>query len=88
MCCALACLGVCYSGFAPAVIEIAPKHSDVLWSVTNTFGTIPGIIGIAITGWLVGVTGTYLAAFALAATIHVIGMLVWLFFGTAKQVIE
>ena len=87
MCGALACLGVCYAGFAPAALEMAPKHSDVLWSISNTFGTIPGIIGIAVTGWLVGVTGTYVAAFALAAVIHLIGMLAWLFFGTAKQVI-
>ena len=88
MCCALACLGVCYSGFAPAVLEMAPKHSDILWSISNTFGTIPGIIGIAVTGWLVGVTGTYVAAFALAAAVHLVGMIVWLMFGTAKQVIH
>lgn len=88
MCGALACLAVCYSGFAPAVLEMAPKHGDILWSISNTFGTIPGIIGIAITGWLVGVTGTYMAAFALAAAVHLVGMIVWLLFGTAKQVIH
>ena len=88
MCGALACLGVCYSGFAPAVLEMAPRHSDILWSVSNTFGTIPGIIGVAVTGWLVGVTGTYFAAFALAALVHVVGALVWLLFGTAQKVIE
>ncbi|MGI9228283.1 MAG: MFS transporter [Gammaproteobacteria bacterium] len=88
MCGALACLGVCYSGFAPAVLEMAPKHSDILWSISNTFGTIPGIIGVAITGWLVDITGTYVAAFALAAVVHIIGMLVWLLFGTSKQVID
>ncbi len=88
MCGALACLGVCYSGFAPAVLEMAPRHSDILWSISNTFGTIPGIIGVAVTGWLVGITGTYLAAFALAALVHVVGALVWLLFGTAQKVIE
>ena len=88
MCGALACLGVCYSGFAPAALEMAPRHSDILWSISNTFGTIPGIIGVAVTGWLVGISGTYVAAFALAAGVHVAGAVVWLLFGTAKEVIR
>lgn len=88
MCGALACLGVCYSGFAPAALEMAPRHSDILWSISNTFGTIPGIIGVAVTGWLVGISGTYVAAFALAAAVHVVGAVVWLLFGTAKEVIS
>ena len=88
MCGALACLGVCYSGFAPAVLEMAPRHGDILWSISNTFGTLPGIIGVAVTGWLVGITGTYLAAFALAAAIHVVGAVVWLVFGTSREIIH
>ena len=34
MCGALACLGVCYSGFAPAALEMAPRHVDILWSIS------------------------------------------------------
>jgi ACS family sodium-dependent inorganic phosphate cotransporter len=87
MCGALACLGVCYSGFVPAVLEMAPRYSDVLWGISNTFGTIPGIIGVAVTGWLVGASGSYFSAFALAAGIHILGVVVWAVYGTSKPVI-
>ena len=85
---ALGLLSFCYSGFAAAVIDIAPDHSDVLWGIVNTAGTIPGIIGVAITGWLVDTTGTYASAFALAAGIGAVGTIVFLMFGTAKRLIH
>ena len=85
---ALGLLSLCYSGFAAAVIDVAPDHSDVLWGIVNTAGTIPGIIGVAVTGWLVETTGSYVAAFSLAAGIGAVGTLVFLLFGTAKQVIH
>lgn len=85
---ALGLLSFCYSGFAAAVIDVAPDHSDVLWGIVNTAGTIPGIIGVAITGWLVESTGTYAAAFALAAGVGAVGTVVFLVFGTANRVIH
>lgn len=84
----LGLLSFCYSGFAAAVIDVAPDHSDVLWGIVNTAGTIPGIIGVAVTGWLVDVTGGYVAAFSLAAGIGAVGALVFLFLGTANRIIE
>ena len=44
--------------------------------------TIPGIVGVAVTGWLVEVTGTYEAAFVLTAVVSAVGALV---FGTLFQ---
>ena len=85
---ALGLLSLCYSGFASAVIDNAPSHSDVLWGVVNTAGTLPGIIGVAITGWLVDATGTYAAAFTLTAIIGALGTVVFLLFGTGKEVIR
>lgn len=88
MCGALGLLALSWSGFLPNHLEIAPRHADILMGLTNTAGTIPGIVGIAITGWLVDVSGTYTTAFALAAGINLFGAVVWLFFGTAKRVID
>lgn len=88
MCGALGTLAFTWSGFAPNHIEIAPRHAPVLMGITNTVATIPGIIGIVVTGWLVEVTGTYAAAFALAAAVSVTGAIVWLMFGTARRVID
>lgn len=78
----------CYSGFAVNPLDLSPKYADVLVGISNTFGTLPGIIGVAVTGWLVDITGAYSAAFFLAAGISVAGTIVFLAFGTGRQVID
>ncbi|MSR15094.1 MAG: MFS transporter [Gammaproteobacteria bacterium] len=88
MCGALGLLALTWSGFLPNHLEIAPRYADVLMGLTNTAGTIPGVLGVALTGWLVDTTGTYTSAFALAAGINIFGAVVWLIFGTAKKVID
>jgi ACS family sodium-dependent inorganic phosphate cotransporter len=88
MCGALGMLAFTWSGYAPNHMEIAPRHAAVLVGITNTAGTIPGIIGVAVTGWTVEVTGTYSAAFVLAAAVSITGALIWLCFGTSRQVVE
>lgn len=86
MCGALGALAFTWSGFAPNHLDIAPRHADVLMGVTNTAGTLPGIIGVTLTGWLVDVTGTYAAAFLLAAGLNLFGAAVWLAWGTGRRV--
>jgi ACS family sodium-dependent inorganic phosphate cotransporter len=88
MCGALGLLACCYSGFAPNPLEIAPRYAGILAGITNTVATIPGIIGVAVTGWLVDTTGTYASAFALAAGLSVFGAVIWLLFATTQPVIE
>jgi ACS family sodium-dependent inorganic phosphate cotransporter len=88
ICGSLGLLAFCYSGFAPNALDIAPGYADTLWGIINTVGTIPGIIGVAITGWLVETSGTYASAFALTASINLAGAVVWLLFSTAERVIE
>ena len=88
MCGALGLLALSWSGFLPNHLEIAPRHADILMGITNTAGTVPGIVGIAIIGWLVDLSGTYTTAFALAAGVNLFGAVVWYFFGTAKRVID
>ena len=77
-----------WAGFTPNHLEIAPRYADVLLGLTNTFGTLPGIIGVAVTGWLVDVTGTYDAAFLLAAGLNVSGAIVWLLWATSERVVD
>lgn len=88
MCGALGTLSFTWAGFLPNHLEIAPKYADVLMGITNTAGTVPGVIGVAVTGWLVDTTGTYTAAFMLAAAVNIVGAVVWLVFGTAKEVVR
>jgi ACS family sodium-dependent inorganic phosphate cotransporter len=88
MCGALGTLALTWAGFLPNHLEIAPRYADVLMGITNTAGTVPGVVGVALTGWLVEATGTYDAAFLLAAGVNLTGAVVWLFFGTARKVVD
>jgi ACS family sodium-dependent inorganic phosphate cotransporter len=88
MCGALGSLGFTWSGFGSNHLDIAPRYAGALVGVTNTFGTLPGILGVALTGWLVDKTGTFAAAFLLAATIKLAGLVVWWLWGTARPVVE
>ena len=54
-------------GFGPNSFDIAPRHADVIWGISNTFATIPGVVGVFVTGWLVDRTGSYSAPFAVTA---------------------
>ena len=88
LCTALGFLGLTWSGFAGNHLDIAPRHADVLYSVTNAFGTIPGIAGVALTGWLLDATGGYTATFVVAAAVNVAGALVWLVWSTGERVFD
>lgn len=41
------------SGFAVNHLDIAPHYAQILFGITNTFGTIPGIISPNLTEFLV-----------------------------------
>jgi MFS transporter, ACS family, solute carrier family 17 (sodium-dependent inorganic phosphate cotransporter), other len=63
------------TGYMPSYLDVAPRHGAVVYGFGNTFAQIPGIVGVAVTGWLVDVTGTYSAAFVLAAIVGCAGAL-------------
>jgi ACS family sodium-dependent inorganic phosphate cotransporter len=88
MCGALGFLAFTWSGFSPNHLDIAPRQASVLMGITNTAGTIPGVIGVAVTGWLVDTTGSYASPFLLAAGISGMGALVWLLFASGRPVLE
>ncbi len=88
LCGAVGMLGCTWSGFAPNHLEIGPRYADILSGLTNTAGTLPGIIGVAVTGVIVDMTGGFSAAFQLAAIINVLGTLVWLFWSTSDRIID
>ncbi len=88
LCGALGMLGLTWSGFASNYFDIAPKHADVLVGITNTAGTLPGIIGVAATGVLLDLTGGYTATLIVAATVNIVGAAVWLAWGTGKRILD
>lgn len=87
MCAALGFLSMTFSGTAAATLEIAPRYADVVSGMSNTVATVPGIVAVVVTGWLVDMTGTYDAALALTAAVGVFGAVVWLVWGAAQDVL-
>jgi ACS family sodium-dependent inorganic phosphate cotransporter len=88
MCCMTGVMALCMAGFAPNCFDIAPKHADVIWGISNTFATIPGILGVYVTGWLVNRTGTFVAPFLLTAAVALIGAVVFVVFASGQRQID
>ena len=88
MCGATGALGCTWSGFPPSYLDVAPRHGGVLFGFGNTFATIPGIVGVAVTGWLVDVTGTYSVAFVLAAIVSAVGALTFGLLFDARPLVD
>ena len=40
-------------------LDVAPRYAGILMGISNTFATLPGIIGVAATGFIVQATGSY-----------------------------
>jgi MFS transporter, ACS family, solute carrier family 17 (sodium-dependent inorganic phosphate cotransporter), other len=88
MCGATGTLAFCFAGFSPNSFDIAPRYADVIWGISNTFATLPGIVGVAVTGWLVERTGGYAAPFIVTAAVGAAGALVFLKFGSGQRQID
>jgi len=74
------------AGYMPSYLDVAPRHGAVVFGFGNTFAQIPGIVGVAVTGWLVDVTGTYSAAFVLTAIVSAAGALMFGFLFDARPI--
>jgi ACS family sodium-dependent inorganic phosphate cotransporter len=88
MCCVAGLLGLCQAAFPANGFDIAPGYADVIWGISNTFATIPGIVGVAVTGWMVDRTGSYNTPFLVSAGIALTAMVVYLIFGSGVKQID
>jgi len=77
-----------FAGLGCNHLDISPRHAGVIFGISNTAATIPGIVGVALTGFLVDRTGTYAAAFYLTAAVLLFGWVIYLLFGTGKQILD
>ena len=87
-CGAAGTLAMSLSGFAVNSFDIAPRHADVIWGMSNTAGTVPGIIGVAVTGWLIDRTGSYSAPFFLTAAVGLVGAVVYFIYASGVREID
>jgi len=59
-------------------LDVGPTYAGVLMGISNTIAAIPGIIGVAVTGFIVQASGSFAAVFYLIAAVDVIGLLGYL----------
>jgi ACS family sodium-dependent inorganic phosphate cotransporter len=67
-------------GWGSNHMDIAPKHAGTLMGLTNTAGTLPGIIGVFVSGLILEWTGSWIIVFQVAAAINVFGLVFYLLF--------
>lgn len=73
-------------GFVVNHMDIAPKHAGTLMGITNTAGTIPGIIGVYVSGMILEATGSWVLVFQTAAAVTLFGLIVFLLFSSSKRI--
>jgi len=88
MCCTLGLGAFALSGFAVNHLDIGPRYAGILLGFSNTAGTIPGIVGVTLTGFILDTTGSWNLVFLISAGIYVFGALVWLLFATGERVFD
>jgi MFS transporter, ACS family, solute carrier family 17 (sodium-dependent inorganic phosphate cotransporter), other len=76
-------LGV--AGFAANHLDIAPQYAGILMGLSNTFAQLPGIVGVALTGFIVNLTHSFAGAFYLIALIDAVGMACYLTMGSGER---
>lgn len=78
--------GCCYGGgFMLTANDIAPAYAGIIFGISNTFATLPGIISPYIAGALTAEDpSNWRYVFFICAAIYIIGMIVFLIIGTGE----
>ncbi|PSC76363.1 putative anion transporter chloroplastic isoform X1 [Micractinium conductrix] len=66
--------------------DLSPRYASVLLGMTNTSGALPGIVGVATTGWLFDQTGSWgLSLFAPSIFFFLTGSAAYVIWGSATR---
>ena len=66
-------------------MDIAPKHAGSLMGISNTAGTIPGIVAVFVTGYILDSTGSWDLVWQITAGVTLAGGLFYLIFASGEQ---
>eukprot|EP00850_Spirogloea_muscicola_P000406 SM000002S05486 [mRNA] locus=s2:6046:9041:+ [translate_table: standard] len=65
--------------------DISPKYAGILLGMSNTVGAMPGVLGVALTGFLFDLTHSWaLSLFFPSIFFYLTGLVVWLIFYSSK----
>ena len=87
--CASSALGAAVAaGFATNHLDIAPRQAGMVMGLSNTAGTLPGVIAVPLSGWIVEATGSWELVFQVAAGVKILGLLFYLAFAKAEKLFD
>ncbi|CAN8071849.1 unnamed protein product [Agarophyton chilense] len=66
--------------------DIGPAYSGILLGISNTGAAIPGIVGVALTGFILDATGSWKLVFSIAIFFYLLGTVVYNILGTGERV--
>ncbi|XP_049933454.1 probable anion transporter 6, chloroplastic isoform X1 [Nymphaea colorata] len=65
--------------------DISPEYASILLGITNTVGAVPGIVGVALAGYLIDQTHSWsVALFLPSIFFYLTGAAVWVAFASSK----
>ena len=95
------CLGLCAlarAGFAVNHMDIAPRYAGIVMAISNTAGTLAGIVGVGLTGWILdGAKAknlhlsdpeSWTMVFATPAILCILSVLIFLTFATGERIFD
>ena len=76
------------SGVMCGHYDISTRLAGVLMAITNTVATIPGMLGVYVSGKMVEVTGSWASVFYLAAAIYVGATVIYCRYGAVDKLFD
>eukprot|EP01026_Neomeris_dumetosa_P050590 TRINITY_DN44415_c0_g1_i1.p2 TRINITY_DN44415_c0_g1~~TRINITY_DN44415_c0_g1_i1.p2 ORF type:complete len:117 (-),score=7.85 TRINITY_DN44415_c0_g1_i1:103-432(-) len=74
------------AGFLANMSDIAPKNTGQVFGLSNTFGSMAGIIGVGLVGLLLEKTGSFRTVFLVCGVMYIIAGIIWTAFSTTEQI--
>lgn len=66
--------------------DLAPNHSGSVFGLMNTFGAVPGFLGVYLAGHILELTQSWTAVFHTSIAINTIGWFIYVFFASAEPI--
>ena len=80
--------GAAAGGFGVNHADIGPSTTGTLVGIASTFGMIAGVVGNAVSGYVLDITNSWTLVFHIAASLIVVGGLIYLFFASDQKQFE
>lgn len=80
--------GFVMGGFVVNHLDIAPHSAGTLMGITNTVATIPGIVGVYVSGLILQWTGSWTLVFQVTAGVTLFGLVFYLLFASSEKIFD